>query len=29
MEAAIVAHLNKDNEVAKLVEGITLIKGFD
>jgi transposase len=28
MEAAIVAHLNKDNEVAKLVEGITLIKGL-
>src|SRR5215213_7487556 len=26
MEAAMVAHLNKDNEVAKLVEGITLIK---
>jgi transposase len=27
MEKAIVAHLNKDAEVAKLVEGITLIKG--
>ncbi len=27
MEAAIAAHLNKDDEVAKLVEGITLIKG--
>jgi transposase len=27
MEAAIATHLNKDNEVAKLVEGITLIKG--
>jgi transposase len=26
-EKAIVAHLNKDAEVAKLVEGITLIKG--
>jgi transposase len=26
-EAAITAHLNKDKEVAKLVEGITLIKG--
>lgn len=26
-QAAIAAHLNKDNEVAKLVEGITLIKG--
>src|SRR5215212_3547959 len=27
MEKAIVAHLNKDAEVSKLVEGITLIKG--
>lgn len=27
MEAAIAAHLTKDKEVAKLVEGITLIKG--
>ena len=27
MEAAIAAHLGKDKEVAKLVEGITLIKG--
>ncbi len=27
MEKVIVAHLNKDAEVAKLVEGITLIKG--
>ncbi|MBD0333104.1 MAG: IS110 family transposase [Chitinophagaceae bacterium] len=27
LEVAIAAHLNKDKEVAKLVEGITLIKG--
>lgn len=27
VEAAIAAHINKDKEVAKLVEGITLIKG--
>ena len=27
MEKAIVAHLNKDAEVSRLVEGITLIKG--
>lgn len=27
VEKAIVAHLNKDSEVSKLVEGITLIKG--